>query len=262
MTRAGLANALQALQLNPGETAALWAVFEVETAGVTQGFGFRADRRPQILFERHKFRSFTEKRFDSVAPDVSGSAGGYGPFAAQYPKLQKALALCEDAGLGPEPALKSASWGIGQAMGFNHEVAGFPTATAMVQAMVESEDAQLAGMVGFLVHNRLDDALRARDWTTFARIYNGSNYAQFQYDVKLEVQYARFASGSTPDIEVRTAQAALMLLDFSPGKIDGVVGKRTRDGIRGFQISSGLPVTGELDSATYSTLFNAAFKEV
>ena len=83
MTRQGLANALQKLQLHPGKTAALWAVFEVETAGITQGFGFRADKRPQVLFERHKFRAYTNGRFDSVAPDLSGSQGGYGRLSEQ-----------------------------------------------------------------------------------------------------------------------------------------------------------------------------------
>lgn len=60
-------------------------------------------------------------RFDTVAPDISGPAGGYGPLALQYARLEKALALCEQAGLGVEPALRSASWGMGQVMGFNHE---------------------------------------------------------------------------------------------------------------------------------------------
>ena len=113
ITRAGLSRALAALDLAPGQAAALWAVFEVETAGLTQGFGFRADRRPQILFERHKFREFTQRRFDAGDPDISGSQGGYGTLGSQYVKLEKAIARCEEAGLGVEPALKSASWGIG-----------------------------------------------------------------------------------------------------------------------------------------------------
>jgi hypothetical protein len=259
MTRQGLANALTMLSMNPGETAALWAVFEVETAGVTQGFGFRPDKRPHILFERHKFRDFTGGKFNSSNPELSGSAGGYGTLAEQYTKLERALSLCQEANLGEEPALNAASWGIGQVMGFNHQAAGYLTAKAMVEAMVQSEDAQLSAMVAFMVERRLDRALRNQDWERFARLYNGASYAQNRYDIKLQVQYARFAGGSAPDIEVRTAQAALLLLGYSPGKIDGTVGRRTRDAIRGFQIASGLSATGELSGDTYSMLWSAAY---
>lgn len=259
MSREGLNAALQRLEMNPGEAAALWAVFEVETAGLTQGFGFRTDRRPQMLFERHKFRAFTDRRFDRVDPGVSGPMGGYGSIASQYDRIDRALALCAAAGLGEEPALRAASWGIGQVMGFNHEHAGFPTAAAMVQAMVGSEDAQLAAMSNFMVSNGLAAALRARNWARFARLYNGPRYAENHYDLKLEVQYARFASGSTPDIEVRTVQAALLVLGFAPGKVDGIIGRRTRAALQAFQVSHGLPLSSDLNAETYHRLYQAAF---
>lgn len=258
LTRTGLADALARLELGSGQAAALWAVFEVETAGVTQGFGFRADRRPQILFERHIFRKQTQGRFDAEA-DVSGPQGGYGGLAGQYAKLEKAVALCEKAKFGAEAALCSASWGLGQVMGFNHQSAGFATATAMVNAMVKGEDAQLAGMVGFLIDNGLDRQLRTQNWEAFARRYNGPAYAKNHYHLKLEAQYARFSTGSMPNIEVRTAQAGLLVLGFSPGKIDGVMGARTRSGIASFQLAHGLPNSGELDAQSYDKLLAAAF---
>jgi hypothetical protein len=259
MTRAGLAGALRRLGFAPTQAAALWSVFEVETGSTTQGFGFRADRRPQILFERHKFREFTDGRFDQTDPDISGAQGAYGPLAVQYDKLERALALCARQRLGVEPALKSASWGIGQVMGFNHALAGFPSAKKMVEAMVQSEDMQLSAMVGFLEANNLVRHLQNQEWAKFARVYNGRNFAQNQYDVKLEQAYARFSTGSMPDLEMRTAQAALLLLGFGPGKIDGVLGNRTRGALKAFQLANGLAATGELDAACYAKLFAAAF---
>lgn len=258
LTREGLSAALLRLDLGSGQTAALWAVFEVETAGITQGFGFRPDRRPQILFERHIFRKQTAGKFDDEA-DVSGPQGGYGSLAGQYSKLEKAVGLCQQAGLGVEPALCSASWGLGQVMGFNYQSAGFASAEAMVKAMVQGEDAQLAGMVGFLVENGLARHMKAQNWEAFARRYNGPAYAKYHYHIKLEEQYARFSTGSMPNIEVRTAQAGLLILGFSPGKIDGVMGARTRAGISGFQIAHGLPGSGELDAQTYQSIHQAAF---
>jgi hypothetical protein len=246
------------LGLGPNDTAYIWTVVEVETAGLTQGFGFRVDRRPQILFERHIFRKYTNGRFDSEAPDISGPAGGYGSLSEQYNKLEKALALCASSKLGVEPALKSASWGMGQVMGFNHEVAGFKSAASMVKAMIRGEDRQLAAMAGFLNANGLAPLLVKKDWISFAKIYNGPNYWQNHYDMKLAEQYQRFASGSLPNLEIRTAQVALLFLGYAPGKIDGIIGPRTRAAIKSFRIAAGLPSGEEIDGPAYQTLCKKA----
>lgn len=258
LTRTGITKALDSLGLGPNDAAYIWTVVEVETAGITQGFGFRIDRRPQILFERHIFRKYTDGRFDATAPEISGPAGGYGLLAQQYDKLEKALVLCAKANLGVEPALKSASWGMGQVMGFNHEAARFKSAASMVQAMVKSEDAQLAGMVGFLKTNGLAILLQRKDWAGFARGYNGPSYWQNHYDVKLAEQFQRFSSGSLPNLEMRTAQVALLFLGYAPGKIDGVIGPRTRAAIKTFRIAAGLPAEEDLDGPTYKLLCKKA----
>ena len=258
LTRGGLNKVLAMLGLGPNDTAYIWTVIEVETAGVTQGFGFRLDRRPQILFERHIFRKYTNGRFDGAAPDVSGSPGGYGSLAEQYLKLDKAVALCAKAKLSLELALKSASWGMGQVMGFNHEVAGFKTATSMVQAMIQGEDAQLSAMAGFLKTNGLATLLLKKDWTGFAKRYNGPSYWQNHYDVKLAEQFQRFTSGSQPSLEMRTAQVALLFLGYAPGKIDGTIGPRTRAAVKNFRIAAGLPASEELDGPAYRALCRKA----
>ena len=157
LTRAGLNKVLAVLGLGPNDAAYIWTVAEVETAGLTQGFGFRIDRRPQILFERHIFRKYTNGRFDSDAPEISGAPGAYGLLSEQYDKLTKALALCAKAKLSVEPALQSASWGMGQVMGFNY-------------AVVRNEDAQLAAMAGYLRANGVADKLIKKDWTALRRV--------------------------------------------------------------------------------------------
>lgn len=258
LTRAGLHRALSMLGLGPNDSAYIWTVVEVETAGLTQGFGFRVDHRPQILFERHIFRKYTNGRFDSQAPDISGPAGGYGSLSEQYTKLEKALALCAKAKLGSEPALKSASWGMGQVMGFNFAVGGYKSCVKMVQSMVQSEDGQLGCMAGFLKSNGLAEKLVKKDWVGFAKIYNGPSYWQNHYDIKLAEQYQRFASGSAPDLDMRTAQVALLFLGYAPGKIDGIIGPRTRAAIKSFRLSAGLPAGEELDGPTYQALCKKA----
>jgi hypothetical protein len=258
LTRAGLNKALAMLGLGVNDAAYIWTVVEVETAGLTQGFGFRVDRRPQILFERHIFRKYTNGRFDEDAPDISGPAGNYGLLSEQYTKLEKALVLCAKAKLGAEPALKSVSWGMGQVMGFNCAAGGYRSCVQMVQAMVQSEDAQLACMAGFLKANGLAAKLVNRDWTGFARLYNGPSYWQNRYDVKLAEQFQRFASGSLPNLEMRTAQVALLFLGYAPGRIDGIIGPRTRAAIKNFRIAAGLSAGEELDGPTYQVLCKKA----
>jgi hypothetical protein len=224
----------------------LWAVLKVETSGC----GFLADRRPQILFERHWFHRQTDGAFDAAAPDLSSETpGGYGPGgAAQYDRLERALALDHRA------ALRSASWGIGQVMGFHAESLGFADVDALVAAMVESEDEQLAAMAAFIVGKRLDTALRQRDWTAFARGYNGAGFAANRYDERLAEEHARLVTAGLPDLRVRSVQVQLMFRGFNPGPIDGDLGNRTRRALRLFQERIGLGVTGEIDDRTVEAL--------
>ena len=252
LTPLGVSSALTAIDFHDSDLALIWAVIEVETASRTQGFGFLMDKRPQILFERHIFRKFTKGKFDAVAPDISGPPGGYG--SNQYPRLEKALKLSEDNGLGVEPPLMSASWGLGQVMGFNHNLAGYSSARAMVRDMIQSEDHQLLGMTMFLRNSGLAAHLVNREWTAFALGYNGPAQADHKYDYNLERQYERFASGSLPDLTVRTAQAALLILGYSPGKIDGVIGPRSAKALAAYRLEQNIPSSDGLDSATYERL--------
>jgi Putative peptidoglycan binding domain len=61
-------------------------------------------------------------------------------------------------------------------------------------------------------------------------------------------------SAAYVDWRVGQAQERLKAAGFDPGFIDGVVGPRTRDALRRYQASQGLPVTGLLDEATRQVL--------
>jgi hypothetical protein len=54
----------------------------------------------------------------------------------------------------------------------------------MVQAMVTSEDRQMAAFSAFLLSSKLDQAINLHDWAKFAKGYNGPNYKKNQYDAK------------------------------------------------------------------------------
>ncbi len=225
----------------------IWAVLAVET----KGCGYLPDRRPQILYERHIFHRLTRGQFDDG--DISDrSPGGYGPTGAhQYDRLAAAMAKDRIA------ALQSASWGLGQIMGENFGAAGFQNAEDMVAAMSQSEDTQLAAMGSFLAATKLRASLQAHDWTTFARGYNGPNFAINRYDVLLNGEFQKLSAGVLPDLSVRAAQLYLTYLGFHPGPVDGVAGEHTFSALAQFQARLGVQQTNTIDEDTVARLRNA-----
>lgn len=154
------------------------AVLDVESAG----HGFDAKGRPKMLFEPHIFyRQLSgEKRKKAVTLGLAYSKWKPGNYPSDsYPRLARAMEIDETA------ALKSASWGLGQVMGFNHLSAGYTSVQTFVLAMMDDEDNHLEAMVAFIKSNHLDDNLRAGDWAGFALGYNGAAYASHGYHTKL-----------------------------------------------------------------------------
>lgn len=166
------------------EIAAIKAVAEVES----KGKGFYSNGFPVILFERHKFHKYSGGKFDKSHPHLSNAkAGGYGPAGAnQQRKFNEAFAL------DPNAALLSCSWGKFQIMGFNYEVCGFASVNDFVDAMKESEGAQLLAFVNFVIGNHLAVYLRRKNWAKFAEGYNGEDYAKNDYDTKMAKAYDKY----------------------------------------------------------------------
>ncbi|HZU51757.1 MAG TPA: N-acetylmuramidase domain-containing protein [Sphingomicrobium sp.] len=213
-----------------GDVASLWSLLKVET----RGFGYLADRRPKILFERHVFRARTAARFDRTAPDLSApTPGGYIGGPAEYLRLKRAMLLDRQA------ALESASWGLGQVMGFNAAKIGFDDVDAMIAAFVGSEDAQLAGCTQFInASPALLAAYQNRQWARVAFFYNGRDYAKNAYDLKLSQAHADFLANGCPTVPIREVQAYLTYLGFDPRGIDGKVGSGTRAALQAFVAAS------------------------
>ena len=238
----------QALGILAVRAPEVWAVVAVETGGC----GFLRDRRPLILFERHIFHRRTAGAFAAAHPAISApSAGGYLGGVREYERLAEAVVLNRAA------ALESASWGLGQIMGFNAGAAGFQTAAAMVSAMIDHEDVQVIAMANFLRSRKLHVPLAAHDWAAFARAYNGPGYAKNQYDARLAAAYRQFKGGPLPDLLVRQVQVFLTFLGIDPGRIDGVPGKRTRSGVVQFREQQGMPSTDRIDAALLAALVAA-----
>lgn len=167
------------------EIAVVRAVLQIEAAGK----GFDGKGRPKMLFEPHVFwRELGPgaKRDRAAKEGLAYAKWKSGAYPSDsYPRLRAACAIDRDA------ALRSASWNIGQVMGFNHKAAGFDTVAAFVEAMKHSEGAGLYAMARFIVSKGLARHLRAKNWSSFAKGYNGSGYAKHGYHTKLANAYAR-----------------------------------------------------------------------
>ncbi|SFJ17073.1 N-acetylmuramidase family protein [Albimonas pacifica] len=239
------------------ELAAIQAVAEVESRNAA----FLPSGRPPILFERHVFARETGDQFTAGHPRISGPPGGYGaPGDAQYLRLEEAY------NLAPIAALRSASWGRFQIMGFNAQVCGWPSVEAFVAAMCESEAQQLAAFVGFVRANPAAlRALQRRDWAAFAHAYNGPNYRVNRYDEKMADAWARFAGSiSAPEIDngivgkidtPREGQITLNELGFDCGPADGKVGPLTLAALQAFAQAVGDPrIKTRMQARTYVAL--------
>ena len=176
-------NAAKLLQV---DVATIKAVSTVETGPYG---AFDEQGRPTILFEPHQFHLRTKPKgaYDKTHPDLSSPSKRpkRGPHSIQYSKLERAKKLDSDA------ALKSTSWGAFQIMGFNYHDAGYDSVDDFVSAMQQSVDNQLDAFVHLINHNNVwKHAMQKKDWTTFAKNYNGPDYQVNKYDTKLADAYA------------------------------------------------------------------------
>lgn len=176
--------------------AAVKAVAEVESGGN----GFLPTGEPTILFEPHIF--WKQLRVMNINPhtilarnpeysDILYPVWGskpYGKMSTQHAKLVRASAINREA------ALKSASWGKFQIMGFNYKTCGCVTLQEFINEMYRSEDDHLERFTAYIKASRLDDELINLDWKGFARGYNGPAYTKNRYDVKLRNAYLKFSA--------------------------------------------------------------------
>lgn len=141
--------------------------------------GYRNNGFPVIRFEKHVFLRYLKKA--KVAQQIVRKAEcikGSG-----WDAYQAALAIDEHF------AKLSTSFGMFQIMGFNHAVVGYETVEDFVKAMESSVENQIEAFCMFVINTYTKNAINKKDFSEFARKYNGPNYRMNNYDVKLENAY-------------------------------------------------------------------------
>ncbi|WP_128545042.1 N-acetylmuramidase family protein [Larkinella soli] len=176
----------QAADLLGVEVATVKAVADVEAAGK----GFLNDGRLVLRFEGHWFRKLTNRIYDVGYPTISHPYFADGRYNKGPAKDYKRLAVAMK--LSPDAALQSTSWGMFQIMGFNAWRCGFQDVHAFVDAMKLGVHEHLLAFCRFCISKGLADELRAKDWAGFAAKYNGENYRDNHYDLKLAAAYRHY----------------------------------------------------------------------
>jgi hypothetical protein len=163
--------------------AAIKAVAKVESGGS----GFDKSGRPKILFEAHHFSKHTKHVYDLSHPHLSTQNRQE---AKKFYKWDQYNRLYEALMLDPDAACKSASWGKFQVLGSNHN--GWPDAISFARAMCQSEANHLKCFEAYCISANLIRHLKTKNWAAFAEGYNGKNYAEYQYDTKIEGAYKAY----------------------------------------------------------------------
>lgn len=172
------------------EVEAVQAVVEVESGSLG---AFAPNGKPVILYEPHIFSRRTNRQYDATHPTISYRSWD----ASKYPRTQDGrwAQLREAYALDPEQAVASASWGLFQIMGFNHNACGFPSAKEFVSDMCRSQAQQLKAFAKFVKANNLADELVRKDWEGFAAGYNGQGQVE-RYGRLMREAYERLKSVS------------------------------------------------------------------
>ncbi len=171
------------------EVAAIKAVVRIEAGPKLQGFwapGVPVINYAQSLFNQYKAKAKGRKIKDAKVPSgLSGYA------LKEWTSLTNARKINADA------ADMGTYWGMFQIGGFNYKLCGCQSVEEMVKKVCDSEFSQLEMFAVFIKNAGMLEALKKKDWTTFARKYNGSSYAKRGYHTRMAKEYANFKSQET-----------------------------------------------------------------
>ena len=166
------------------------ACAKVESGGKS---GFGPSGLPIIAYEGHLFHKYTHHQYDETHPLLSYPYKKKAGWQWQLNNKDQVSAwktLNEAMALDAAAALKSASWGMCQVMGFNYASCGYKDVFAFVEAMKAGSLGQLQAFVGYCKSaSGMVSALQRKDFAAMARAYNGPDYGN--YDQLFEQAYKK-----------------------------------------------------------------------
>lgn len=166
------------------EKAAIMAVARIEAGAAMQGFwapGVPVANFSQSLFSKYKAKVSGRKIPDGTVPS---GLKGYG--------LKEWTALVNARKSNADAADMGTYWGMFQICGAHYKLCGCKSVEEMVELMSHSEVMQLELFARFIKNSGMLPALRAKDWKTFARKYNGPAYAKRKYHTRMAAEYEKY----------------------------------------------------------------------
>lgn len=247
------------------EYAALAAGIQVESGGIV-GYLINGRLEPAIRWEGHYF----DKLIDPAKRAQARAAGLASPEAGKIknPKDQvgRWALLMKAVAIDPVAAYESVSYGVGQVMGANWKKLGFDSVLDLVNTARKGFAGQVQIMVQYVLNFGLLDELRNKDWSGFARGYNGPNFKKYKYDTNLLDAYIQNGGTSvlpahvdgtlrlgSKGAGVRDIQALLRSAGYQV-TVDGDFGQSTKAAVIAFQKNKGLAPDGMIGPKTQAAL--------
>lgn len=174
------------------EVAAIKAVVEIEAGKTHQGFW--SEGKPLINFDLSMFRRFAARNGVALGKyRRSHSVVFARPNSARYGSQQAGQQARLDAArtIHDLSAIQGTFWGMFQIGGFNWKKCGADSPDEFVRLMSRSERDQLELFATFVRKSGLLPALQARNWSAFARGYNGPSFAARGYHTRMAAAYSR-----------------------------------------------------------------------
>lgn len=174
------------------EVAAIKAVVEIEAG--TKHEGFWANGKPIINFDLSMFRKFAARNKINLSRYQRSHAVVFAkPNRARYGSYQAAQQARLDAArtIDDKTAIEGTFWGMFQLGGFNWKVCGTSSPDEFVRLMSRSERDQLELFAEFIRETGMLPLLKAKNWSAFARRFNGPTYARRGYHTRLARAYAK-----------------------------------------------------------------------
>lgn len=247
------------------EYAALLAGIQVESGGIA-GYNINGRLEPAIRWEGHYF----DKLINPAKREQARAAGLSSPEAGKIknPKNQvdRWALLMKAVAIDPVAAYESVSYGVGQVMGANWKKLGFDSVLDLVNTARKGFSGQVRLMVQYILNFGLLDELKNKDWSGFARGYNGPNFKKYSYDTNLLKAYIENGGTSAlaPHVDgllrlgskgagVRDIQALLRSAGYQV-TVDGDFGTSTKAAVVAFQKRNGLTADGMIGPKTQAAL--------
>lgn len=172
------------------EVAAIKAVVKIEAGPKLQGFW--APGVPVANYAKELFNKYNNSKTKGRKINDGKVPSGLSGYA-----LKEWTSLTNARKINADAADMGTYWGMFQIGGFNYKLCGCQSVEEMVKKVCHSELSQLEMFAVFIRNSGMLESLKKKDWATFARKYNGPNYAKRGYHTRMAKEYANFKGKDT-----------------------------------------------------------------